>query len=167
VDRERALALDERFTAAFNRAIARWPSVFGGTDLDPDANRKRMDALVRRIEDLATSIAGPALAATEDAALSPTTRLAAMLKEALASNTIGGKVDDDARFRAANEEVQQAQSAWSRIGFVPEDARRALADRFQRAIRRIAEKAGGAGMAGGAGWSGRPERSGGPQRPGR
>ena len=28
------------------RVIARWPAVFGGTDLDPDANRKRMEALV-------------------------------------------------------------------------------------------------------------------------
>lgn len=170
VDRERAVALDERFAAAFNRTIARWPSVFGGTDLDPDANRKRMDAIVRRIEDLATSIAGPAVAATEDATLSPTTRLAAMLKEALASNTIGGKVDDDSRFRAANEEVHQAQAAWSRIGFVPEESRRPLAERFQRAIRRIAEKAGGAGLAGGAGGAGRqdrPERSSGSYRPGR
>ena len=74
-----------------------------------------------------------------DAALSPTTRLAAMLKEALAANTIGGKVDDDSRCRAAAEEVRQAQASWSRIGPVPDDAKRALADRFQRAIRRISD----------------------------
>ena len=36
VDRERALALDERFQAAFNGVLARWPAVFGGTDLDPE-----------------------------------------------------------------------------------------------------------------------------------
>jgi len=173
VDRERAVALDERFAAAFNRVTRRWPSVFGGTDLDPDANRKRMESLVKRMEDLATSIAGPAGAATEDAALSPTTRLAAMLKEALASNTIGGKVDDDIRFRAANEEVHQAQATWSRIGPVPDQVRRALADRFQRAIRRISEKAGGAVGHGrapappsGPGRPGGPGRSGGSGRPG-
>jgi len=68
--------------------------VFGGTDLDPDANRRRMEALVRRMEDLAKSLAGPA--ASSDQALSPTTRLAAMLKEALAANTIGGKTDESA-----------------------------------------------------------------------
>jgi hypothetical protein len=135
-----------------------------------------MEALVRRMEDLATSIAGPPVAATDDAALSPTTRLAAMLKEALASNTIGGKVEDDIRYRAANEEVHQAQAAWSRIGFVPDDQRRALADRMQRAVRRISEKtaqvakAGQTGQAGGAGqarWSGpggKPRGAGGPRR---
>ena len=38
-----------------------------------------------------------------------------------------------------SEDVRQAQASWSRIGPVPDEARRALADRFQRAIRRIAE----------------------------
>jgi hypothetical protein len=156
VDRERAGALDQRFAAAFAGVVARWPAVFDGTDLDPDANRKRMETLVKRMEDLAKSVAGPA-ASLGDEALSPTTRLAAMLKDALASNTIGGKVDDDSRFRAAVEDVRQAQAAWSRIGPVPEDARRPLADRFQKAIRFISEKAAGAGKAGGAGPS-RPSR---------
>ncbi|MEA2666077.1 MAG: hypothetical protein QOI11_3021, partial [Candidatus Eremiobacteraeota bacterium] len=138
VDRDRAVALDERFAAAFNGVIARWPSVFGGSDLDPDANRKKMETVVQRIEALAKSIGGPA-AAGGDAALSPTTRLAAMLKEALAANTIGGKTDDDSRFRAAGDEVRQAQTTLSRIGPVPDQVRRALADRFQRAARRISD----------------------------
>ncbi len=63
-----------------------------------------------------------------------------MLKEALAANTIGGKVDEDSRWRAAAEDVRQAQAAWARIGLVPEAARRALADRFQRACRKILER---------------------------
>ncbi len=138
VDRDRALALDERFAAAFTGVIARWPSVFGGSDLDPDANRKKMETIVQRIEALAKSIAGPA-ASGGDAAVSPTTRLAQMLKDALAANTIGGKTDDDSRFRAAGEEVRQAQAALSRIGPVPDQTRRALADRFQRATRRISD----------------------------
>jgi hypothetical protein len=112
--------------------------VFGGSDLDPDANRKKMETIVQRIEALAKSIAGPA-ATGDDAAISPTTRLAAMLRDALAANTIGGKVDDDTRFRAANDEVRQAQATLSRIGLVPDQVRRALADRFQRATRRIAD----------------------------
>src|SRR5262245_35702622 len=159
VDRERAAALDARFAAAFAGVIARWPAAFDGTDLDPDANRKRMESLVKRVEDLAKSLAGPA-AALDDAAMSPTTRLATMLKEALASNTIGGKVDEDARFRAAAEDARQAQAAWSRIGPVPDDVRRGLADRFQKALRVINEKAGGAGRAGGAGGVGRVSGSG-------
>ena len=65
--------------------------------------------------------------------------MAAMLKEALAANTIGGKTDDDSRFRAAADDVRQAQAALSRIGPVPDQVRRALADRFQRATRRISD----------------------------
>jgi hypothetical protein len=138
VDRDRALKLDDRFAKAFAAVIARWPAVFGGSDLDPDANRRKMETIVARIETLAKSIAGPATA-TADAALSPTARMAAMLKEALAANTIGGKTDDDSRFRAAADDVRQAQAALSRIGPVPDQVRRALADRFQRATRRISD----------------------------
>jgi hypothetical protein len=137
VDPDLARALDERFGAALNRVLAQWPSPFAGTELDPDANRKRMEALVKKMEDLAASLSG---AAPVDESLSPTTRLAAMLKEALAANTIGGKPDEDSRFRAAAEDVRQAQSAWSRIGLVADDVRRPLADRFQKAIRRISER---------------------------
>jgi hypothetical protein len=63
-----------------------------------------------------------------------------MLKEALAANTIGGKVDIDSRRRAAQDAVRQAQASWSRIGPVADEARRALTDRFQRALRRIADQ---------------------------
>lgn len=179
VDPEQARAIETRWTAAFAGVLARWPAAFSDTDLDPEANRKRMESLVRRVEDLATSVAGPVAAAASDAALSPTIRLAAMLKEALAANTIGGKVDDDSRWRAAMEEVRHAQESWSRIGLVPNDLRRTLTDRFQRAIRRISEgaaKAGAAGTAGrpGAagtgGWAGKPGgagKAGGGGRPGR
>jgi hypothetical protein len=138
VDRERALALDDRFAKAFAAVIARWPAVFGGSDLDPDANRKKMETIVARIETLAKSISGPSSAGA-DTALSPTARMAAMLKEALAANTIGGKTDDDSRLRAAADDVRQAQAALSRIGPVPDQIRRALADRFQRATRRISD----------------------------
>lgn len=143
VDRERAVALDERFNAAFALVIATHPSAFAGTDLDSGSNTKRMETLVRRMEDLAASLFPSAAVAGE--ALSPPTRLAAMLKEALAANTIGGKVDEASRFRAASEEVWQAQASWSRLGPVPEQVRRPLADRFSRACARIVERAGGAG----------------------
>jgi hypothetical protein len=136
--------------------VSRWPAAFAGSDLDPDANRKRMEALVQRIEDLARSVAGPT-SETVDASLSPSIRLAAMLKEALAANTIGGKVDDDSRWRAAAEDVRQAQASWSRIGIVPEEARRPLLDRFQRACQSILAKA---GVAGGPGKQGRSSEPG-------
>ena len=58
-----------------------------------------METLVRRMEDLAASIEGRRV--DGDAGLSPAVRMAAMLKEALAANTIGGTVDDGSRLRAA------------------------------------------------------------------
>ena len=124
---------------AFARVVARWPAVFNGTDLDPDANLKRMEALVKKVEDLVASLNGPA--AAPDAVASPATRLAAMLKEALAANTIGGRGGDDSRWRNAAEEVRQAQAAWSRVGPVPDAVRRPLLERFQRASRRVSERA--------------------------
>jgi hypothetical protein len=93
------------------------------------------------MEDLASSLSGRGGASDQN--LSPTTRLAAMLKEALASNTIGGKVDDDSRWRAAAEDVRQAQASWSRLGPVADEARRPLAARFDRACRAITERAAG------------------------
>ncbi len=165
VDPERARALDARFGNAFSNLLTRWPAAFNGTDLDPDANRKRMEALVKKIEDLAASLNGPATAS--DANLSPADRLAAMLKEALAANTIGGKVEDDSRWRAAAEEVRQAQAAWSRLGPVPEAIRRQLVDRFQRASRKISERAESSARPGGG--QVRPNRppGGGAPRPSR
>jgi hypothetical protein len=115
--------------------IVRWPAGFKGTDLDPEANRRRMEALVKRVEELAASLGGGASEA--GAQMSPQ-RLASMLKEALAANTIGGKVDVESRRRAAQEDARQAQASWSRIGHVPDDERRALADRFQRALKQLA-----------------------------
>jgi hypothetical protein len=134
--------LDRRFATAFSLVCVNRPDAVRGTDLDPDANRSRMEALVTRIEELARSVAGVSSAGPADAALSPTTRLAAMLKEALASNTIGGVVDDRSRKTAAIEEVRQAQAAWSRIGPLPDAIRVPLSERFQRAARLIMEKAG-------------------------
>jgi hypothetical protein len=116
------------------------------------------------VEELAKSIGSPIGAAQAEAAGSPTTRLAAMLKDALAANTIGGKVDDDARLRAAAEDVRQAQANWSRIGFVPEETRRALSDRFARAIRAVTERAGQVARPGGSSGSGGSAEA---SRPGR
>ena len=81
--------------------ISRWPAAFSGSDLDTEANRKRLESLVHRIEELAALCFWSGRTSEGEAALSPTVRLAAMLKEALAANTIGGKVDDGSRWRAA------------------------------------------------------------------
>jgi hypothetical protein len=124
-----------------------------------------MEALVKKVEDLVASLTGPAAAPEADA--SPATRLAAMLKEALAANTIGGRAGDDSRWRAAADEVRQAQAAWARLGPVPDAVRRQLLDRFQRASRKITERAEAVTRPVVAPPSGpRPSRPGGPGRGG-
>ncbi len=139
VDPDTARQLDERLHRAVNGLVTRWPAVFAGTDLDPDTNRKRMEQLVQKVEQLLHSLTGPALAAA-GRAVSPTERLAAMLKEALAANTIGGKVDDESRWRAAADEVRQAKAAWARFGVVSDEMRRPLQQRFNQACARILAK---------------------------
>src|SRR5207237_6410645 len=47
--------LATRYHQALGRLVALWPSAFGGTDLDPELTRKRMEKLVARIEELVPS----------------------------------------------------------------------------------------------------------------
>jgi hypothetical protein len=146
--------LQARFFSAFDRVIQAYPQSFQGTSLDPEANRRRAEELCLRVEKIAPG--GTAPAETE---LSPAVRLATMWREAMASNTMGGKAADEARWKAAAEETRKAQAAWQRLGYVPETARRALAARFDRACRSILDRAGAVVETGGAA-SGRPERGG-------
>ncbi len=133
--RAQAAALETRFNAALGRLIESRPERFRDTEMDPEANRKRMEELCARVEGLL-----PAGARAADESISPATRLATLWVEAMASNTIGGRVAEEAKWRSAEEELRKVQSAWRRIGYVSEEARRPLAERFDRACRRFAEK---------------------------
>jgi Arc/MetJ-type ribon-helix-helix transcriptional regulator len=123
-----------RYHDAIARIVATWPSAFGGTDLDPDAARKRMEKLVARVEELVA----PQDAPTQD--LSPAERLAQQWRERLAANTMGGRnagESEDARWRAVEQEVRNAQAQWTRLGPVSPDVAGPLNERFQRACRRF------------------------------
>ncbi len=119
----------ERFVAARNKLIAAWPKAFKGTDLDPEANRVRKEKLLARIE----AVAARAEAAAPDTAALSGAELAARLKEALASNTMGGKADAEARRKADSDEIESVREAWRRLGPVPGEAGAALEARFQEA----------------------------------
>ncbi len=131
---EQATALGQRFNAVLGRLLETNPGAVQGTDLDVDANRRKMEELCARLERLL-----PAAGAPDEVALSPAARLATMWREALASNTIGGRAAEEARWRAAAEDVRKAQTAWQRIGYVPDEVRHPLTERFERACRRISE----------------------------
>lgn len=122
-----------RYHQALGRLVAAWPSAFSGTDLDPDATRKRMEKLVARVEQLV-----PAKSAASRH-LSPAEQLAQQWRERLAANTIGGRSpeNDEAKWRAAEQEIRSAQAQWMRLGPVPPEVAGPLHERFQRALRRF------------------------------
>ena len=63
-----------------------------------------------------------------------------MLREALASNTIGGRAGEESKWRAMADDVRQAQASWSRLGPVPGDTGRQLTERFHKACNRFFEQ---------------------------
>ena len=130
VTRAQAEPLVERFTKAMNAVIDARPQAFAGTEVDPQATRKRMEQLCQIVE----GFAGDEKA---DAQMSPAAILAAQLREALAANTIGGRADDEARWRNAADEVRKAQASWRRLGPVPDAVGRELEARFQKACTRF------------------------------
>jgi len=74
--------------------------------------------------------------------LSPAELLARQWREALAANTMGAGASrqaEDARQRAAEQEVRSAQSAWARLGPLAPDQRKPLQERFDRAVRKFSE----------------------------
>jgi hypothetical protein len=126
---ERGAKLNERFYGARDRLIATWGDAFKGSELDPEANRARREKLIGRVEAVLRSL--------EAAGQGSDVSLADRLKEALATNAMGGRAAVEARWRAAGEEVDSAQAAWKRIGPVPGDEGRHLAERFRKACDRF------------------------------
>ena len=161
VVRHGADPLSARFMSGLERLITTAPDAFKGTELDIESNRERMEKLVVKAEGVLSGVDAPA-AAPKD--------LAAMLREALASNTIGGRAGDESKWRAMAEEIRGLQNSWSRLGPVPGDAGRELSERFHKACNRFFDQyrrkvpqgsGGGGGERGGGGGGGR----GGERRP--
>lgn len=130
--------LAERVNRALLALVVRWPGAFQGTDLDPELTRKKMEKLVAKVEALL-----PADSKESTANLSPAEMLARQWREALAANTMGAgaaRQAEEARQRAAEQELRSAQLAWLRLGPVPDEARKPFQDRFDRTVRRLQEQ---------------------------
>jgi hypothetical protein len=123
-------ALSARVAAARERAVAAWPEAFRGTDLDPEAARARREKLLARVESLSAQAEPPASALSGQ-------DLARRLKEALATNTMGGRGEAEAKRRAEADEVKAAQAAWKRLPPLPGEAGQALEHRFRAACDRF------------------------------
>jgi hypothetical protein len=132
VSREQLESLSGRFTQARNRLIELWPGAFQGTDLDPAANRSKAEKLCARVEEVLAQVGPEATPSGAD--------LAERIKNALASNTIGGHAAVQAKWESAAAEIESAQAAWQRIGPIPGEAGRELLARFEAAGRRFQEQ---------------------------
>jgi hypothetical protein len=126
--------LQDRWQAALSTIGQRWPVSVKGTEFDPDVVRQRLEKLVSRIEGLAGQVEEPKIEARSQAEL-----LAAKLRSALASNAMGGRSNDESRWRAAAESVKEAQAAWQRLSPLAGDAAQHLAPRFREACRKVTE----------------------------
>ena len=77
--------LAARYHQAVARIVAAWPAAFAGTDLDPEATRKRMEKLLARVEELVASRSRP-----DRRTCRRPSCLAQQLRERLAANTMAG-----------------------------------------------------------------------------
>lgn len=127
--RQGADPLSGRFVSAMERLLTTYPESFKGTELDVEASRQRMEKLVAKVEGFASQ--------TPESTGSSAQDLAARLREALASNTIGGRAGEESKWRSMAEEVRQAQGAFARLVPVPGDTGRHLAERFHKACNRF------------------------------
>ncbi len=126
--------LENRFEQALSAVLEKHPDVFKGSRLDFDGTKRRMEQLCVQVEQFLQG-----RVTTSELAATPAATLATMLKDALAANTIGGRVDEEAKWRAATASVRDAQQAWLRLGPLPSEEGRQLQARFQRACRRFFE----------------------------
>ncbi len=129
-------ALDERFARVRDSLVERFPRSFEGTELDPEASRRKAEKLAARAESLLQELAPSGSAPRAQ----PAEDLAARLRDALASNTIGGRAAVEEKWSSAANEIESAQAAWKRLGPIPGEEGRALAERFDRACRQFAEQ---------------------------
>jgi len=120
--------LSMRFVSAMERLLTTYPEAFKGTELDVEASRQRMEKLVARVEGFVSDVE-----VKQDSAQD----LAARLREALASNTIGGRAGEESKWRSMAEDVRQAQSSFARLVPVPGETGRQLAERFHKACNRF------------------------------
>ena len=123
--------LADRWQTALTQIVDRRADAFKGTDLDPSAVRQKMDKLIARVEGYLTDVR------ETPAGQSQAEILAAKLRSALATNAMGGRASEDAKWRAASDAVKEAQSAWLRLSQVAGPDARALDARFRDACRRV------------------------------
>ena len=131
VPRPQERGLTARFQAALTGVVERYPVAFSGSDLDPERHRIALEQLCARVEALLEDATAPSASGG-----SPAEILAARLRDALASNTMGAREDPEVKRRADTNEVKRAQLERRTFGMVPGEIGRQLSDRFRVACDR-------------------------------
>jgi Domain of Unknown Function (DUF349) len=126
--RQGADPLSGRFMGAMEHVLTTYPDAFKNSELDVDASRRRMEKLVARLESFVSENESKPESGQD---------LAARLREALASNTIGGSAGAESKWRGMADEVREAQSAFSRLVPVPGETGKDLSERFHKAVNRF------------------------------
>jgi hypothetical protein len=122
--------LQDRWQTALMGLVQNHAGLFKGTELDPAAAHQKLEKLVAKIEAFLEDDSEEA----DD--LSPTEALAARLRNALASNAMGGRSGQESKWRAAAEAVKDAQATWTRLAPLA-GPDRALEASFRDACRRV------------------------------
>ena len=125
----------DRWQAAFAKVLAARPEAFVGTDMDPAAVRQKLEKLVARVEGLLNGVADAAIGRSQAEIL------AARLRSALASNAMGGRGSEEAKWRAAADTVKDAQSTWQRLAALSSADAKTLEPRFRDACRKVNDQA--------------------------
>jgi hypothetical protein len=128
--RDAAAALDERLVKLRNGLVAAYPDRFRGTELDPDANRKKRERVIEKAEALLANVQ-----ATEAPAAGAS--VAEQLRNALAANAFGGRAAAEARSRGFAEELHQIRAAWGRLGPLSGADAESFQARFDSACSRV------------------------------
>ena len=124
-----------KLTVRFSRAIARIVDAhadqFRGTEHDPVQRLKQLERLCKRAEALVEA------EASGDAGVSPAELLARKWRAQMAANTMGVRVDEQAKRRAARDDVKRLQAERRRLGTLTGADADTLQARFQRACDRV------------------------------
>jgi hypothetical protein len=123
-----------RFESALTTVMTSHAAALQGTVFDLEQTKKRMKTLCDDVEGVTRGLPDAQLGSTSVSAL------ATLLKEKLAANTIGGRVNEEAKTRAAADRVRRAQMTWRDLGPVPGTEGNQLEARFHRACRRFFEQ---------------------------
>jgi hypothetical protein len=132
---EAGAALRARFDTALHAVVGAAGEAFAGSRFDVSAQVARRTALCEEVE---TAVAGPTK--PSEAGSSPAATLAALLRESLAANTIGGRVNEDSKLRVVADKVRRAQQQWRDLGPAFGEAAAVLESRFHHAVRRFFDR---------------------------